>query len=227
MDEPSSGLDARAAAIVMRAVKNVVSTGRTTVSTIHQPSIDVFEAFDELILMKTGGRIIYSGMLGHHSSKLIEYFEGISGVPKIKANYNPATWMLEVTFASMEAELELDFANIYKESPLYQDTVGLVRQLSEPQPGLRDLHFPTQFSQSTRVQFRACLWKHHLSYWRSPAYNLARFTFMIFAALVFGILFWKKGREINNEQDMSWINLHCCHVLGHKQLFNGITLCDN
>ncbi|KAL5849942.1 hypothetical protein ACOSQ4_007955 [Xanthoceras sorbifolium] len=155
MDEPSSGLDARAAAIVMRAVKNVVSTGRTTVCTIHQPSIDVFEAFDELILMKTGGRIIYSGMLGHHSSKLIEYFEGISGVPKIKANYNPATWMLEVTFASMEAELELDFANIYKESPLYQDTVGLVRQLSEPQP-----------------------------------------------ALVFGILFWKKGREINNEQDM-------------------------
>ena len=48
MDEPTSGLDARAAAIVMRAVKNVVSTGRTTVCTIHQPSIDIFEAFDEV-----------------------------------------------------------------------------------------------------------------------------------------------------------------------------------
>lgn len=102
MDEPTSGLDARAAAIVMRAVKNVVTTGRTTVCTIHQPSIDIFEAFDEveqivtsvrklkhtpyfnnsvhiflvqLILMKTGGQIIYSGSLGCHSSKLIEYFE--------------------------------------------------------------------------------------------------------------------------------------------------------
>jgi hypothetical protein len=32
----------------MRAVKNVVATGRTTVCTIHQPSIDVFEAFDEV-----------------------------------------------------------------------------------------------------------------------------------------------------------------------------------
>ena len=50
MDEPTSGLDARAAAIVMRAVKNVVSTGRTTVCTIHQPSIDVFEAFDEVLI---------------------------------------------------------------------------------------------------------------------------------------------------------------------------------
>ena len=49
MDEPTTGLDARAAAIVMRAVKNVAYTGRTIVCTIHQPSIDIFEAFDEVI----------------------------------------------------------------------------------------------------------------------------------------------------------------------------------
>ena len=47
MDEPTSGLDARAAAIVMRAVRNTVDTGRTVVCTIHQPSIDIFESFDE------------------------------------------------------------------------------------------------------------------------------------------------------------------------------------
>lgn len=49
MDEPTSGLDARAAAIVMRTVRNTVNTGRTVVCTIHQPSIDIFEAFDEVI----------------------------------------------------------------------------------------------------------------------------------------------------------------------------------
>lgn len=48
MDEPTTGLDARAAAIVMRAVKNVAKTGRTVVCTIHQPSIDIFESFDEV-----------------------------------------------------------------------------------------------------------------------------------------------------------------------------------
>jgi ABC-type multidrug transport system ATPase subunit len=48
MDEPTSGLDARAAAIVMRAVRNTVDTGRTVVCTIHQPSIDIFDAFDEV-----------------------------------------------------------------------------------------------------------------------------------------------------------------------------------
>ena len=38
-----TGLDARAAAIVMRTVRNTVDTGRTVVCTIHQPSIDIFE----------------------------------------------------------------------------------------------------------------------------------------------------------------------------------------
>lgn len=50
LDEPTSGLDARAAAIVMRAVRNTVDTGRTVVCTIHQPSIDIFESFDEVPL---------------------------------------------------------------------------------------------------------------------------------------------------------------------------------
>jgi ABC-type multidrug transport system ATPase subunit len=51
LDEPTSGLDARAAAIVMRTIRNTVDTGRTVVCTIHQPSIDIFEAFDEVDML--------------------------------------------------------------------------------------------------------------------------------------------------------------------------------
>ncbi|XP_073306955.1 pleiotropic drug resistance protein 3-like isoform X1 [Primulina huaijiensis] len=222
MDEPTSGLDARAAAIVMRTVKKIVATGRTTVCTIHQPSIDVFEVFDELILMKMGGKIIYSGELGYHSHKLIEYFERIPQLQKIRNNYNPATWMLEVTSTSVEEELGLDFAKIYKESTLYQETMNTVRQLSEPQTGSKDLHFPTQYPQNGWEHFKACLWKQCLSYWRSPEYNLARFLFMIVAALFFGAIFWQKGQDINNEQDF-------LNILGSMYLaviFLGINNCS-
>ncbi|KAJ8452102.1 hypothetical protein Cgig2_016683 [Carnegiea gigantea] len=120
MDEPTSGLDARAAAIVMRTVRNTVDTGRTVVCTIHQPSIDIFEAFDELLLMKRGGQVIYSGPLGRNSHKVIEYFEAIPGVPKIKEKHNPATWMLEVSSVAAEVRLGIDFAEHYKSSSLYQ-----------------------------------------------------------------------------------------------------------
>ena len=39
----AAGLDARAAAVVMRVVRNIVDTGRTITCTIHQPSVDIFE----------------------------------------------------------------------------------------------------------------------------------------------------------------------------------------
>ena len=48
MDEPTTGLDARAAAIVMRTVRKTVDTGRTVDCTIHQPNIEIFESFDEV-----------------------------------------------------------------------------------------------------------------------------------------------------------------------------------
>jgi ABC-type multidrug transport system ATPase subunit len=38
-----AGLDARAAAVVMRVVRSIADTGRTITCTIHQPSIDIFE----------------------------------------------------------------------------------------------------------------------------------------------------------------------------------------
>ena len=41
-------------------------------------------------------------------------------MPSIKDNYNPATWMLEVTSRSVEAELGVDFAQIYKGSILHE-----------------------------------------------------------------------------------------------------------
>ncbi|KAM3693822.1 hypothetical protein ACJW31_07G013300 [Castanea mollissima] len=202
MDEPTTGLDARAAAIVMRAVKNAADTGRTIVCTIHQPSIDIFEAFDELILLKTGGHLIYSGQLGEHSSSVIEYFESIPGVPKIRNNYNPAAWMLDVTSTSAEAKLGIDFALKYRESALYEKNKELVRQLSSPPAGSRDLYFSTIFSQNGWGQFKSCLWKQHLAYWRSPAYNLMRIVFALISALIFGVLYWNQGKKINNQQNV-------------------------
>ena len=120
MDEPTSGLDARAAAIVMRTVRNTVDTGRTVVCTIHQPSIDIFEAFDELLLLKRGGQVIYAGPLGHRSKHLIEYFQSVPGVPPIKEGFNPSTWMLDVTSQSAERNLGVDFAEIFANSEQYQ-----------------------------------------------------------------------------------------------------------
>ncbi|CAI8614814.1 unnamed protein product [Vicia faba] len=202
MDEPTSGLDARAAAIIMRTVRNTVDTGRTVVCTIHQPSIDIFEAFDELLLMKRGGRVIYAGPLGRHSHKLVEYFEAISGVQKNKDGYNPATWMLEVSSASIEAQLNVDFGEIYNNSTLHQRNQELIKELSAPAPDSKDLYFPTKYSQSFFVQCKANFWKQNLSYWRNPQYNAVRFFMTILIGVLFGLIFWQQAKNIKTQQDL-------------------------
>ncbi|KAK7392996.1 hypothetical protein VNO78_21446 [Psophocarpus tetragonolobus] len=202
MDEPTTGLDARAAAVVIRTVRNTVDTGRTVVCTIHQPSIDIFENFDELLLMKRGGQVIYGGPLGQNSQNLIEYFEAIAGVPKIKDGYNPATWMLEITSPVVESQLNIDFAELYNMSELYQKNQELIKELCTPVPGTKDLYFPSKYSQSFITQCKACFWKQNCSYWRNPQYNAIRLFVTIFIGVIFGLIYWDKGKKTQKEQDL-------------------------
>ncbi|XP_019439503.1 PREDICTED: ABC transporter G family member 32 [Lupinus angustifolius] len=201
MDEPTSGLDARAAAIVMRTVRNIVNTGRTIVCTIHQPSIDIFESFDELLFMKRGGELIYAGPLGPRSTELVSYFEAIAGVPKIKSGYNPATWMLEVTSSAEENRLGMDFAEIYRRSSLYQYNQELVESLSKPSSS-KELHFPTKYCRSPFDQFLTCLWKQNLSYWRNPQYTAVRFFYTVIISLMLGTICWRFGAKRDTQQDL-------------------------
>ncbi|GMI91873.1 pleiotropic drug resistance 12, ATP-binding cassette G40, PLEIOTROPIC DRUG RESISTANCE 12 [Hibiscus trionum] len=202
MDEPTSGLDARAAAMVMRIVRNTVDTGRTVVCTIHQPCADIFEAFDELLLLKQGGQEIYVGPLGHKSCQLINYFEGIEGISRIKDGYNPATWMLEISSPAQEMAFGVDFADLYKNSELHKRTKALIEQLNVPCPGSKELHFPTRYSQSFFSQFSVCLWKQRWSYWRNTSYTAVRFFFTTVIGLMFGTMFWNVGSQRGRHQDL-------------------------
>ncbi|KAK9122733.1 hypothetical protein Sjap_012335 [Stephania japonica] len=202
MDEPTSGLDARAAAIVMRTVRNTADTGRTVVCTIHQPSIDIFEAFDELILMKQGGQVIYGGPLGRCSQNLVEYFEAIPGVPKIRDGYNPATWMLEVTTPAIEAQLKVNFAEVYTKSATYKRNQELIKELSTPVEGSKDLYFPTKYAQNSTAQFIACFWRQYWSYWRNSQHNVVRFVVTIVISVVFGVIYWDRGNKTSKQQDL-------------------------
>ncbi|KAK8467132.1 hypothetical protein PHAVU_008G261600 [Phaseolus vulgaris] len=202
MDEPTSGLDARAAAIVMRAVRNTVDTGRTVVCTIHQPSIDIFEAFDDLLLMKRGGRVIYGGKLGVQSQIMTDYFQGLNGIPPIPNGYNPATWVLEVTTPATEEKLNVDFADLYKNSDQYRGVESSIMQFGQPPAGSQPLKFDTMYSQNLFSQFLRCLWKQNLVYWRSPAYNAMRLFFTTISALIFGTVFWDVGSKRDSTQEL-------------------------
>ncbi|XP_039124389.1 ABC transporter G family member 31 [Dioscorea cayenensis subsp. rotundata] len=219
MDEPTSGLDARAAAIVMRTVRNIVNTGRTIVCTIHQPSIDIFESFDELLFMKRGGQLIYAGPLGRNSRKLVEFFEAIGGVPKIRDGHNPAAWMLEVTSPAMESCLGVDFADYYRKSKLFRMNKELVESLSRPNSDAKDISFPTKYSQSFLSQYLTCIWKQNLSYWRNPQYTAVRFFYTVIISMMFGTICWNFGSKRKTQLDV----FNAMGAMYAAVLFLGIT----
>lgn len=66
LDEPTSGLDSFTAFAIMRLIKDQADLGRTVVCTLHQPSSQIFELIDSLLVM-TAGHIIY-----HNKPSFIE-----------------------------------------------------------------------------------------------------------------------------------------------------------
>ncbi|CAN6441249.1 unnamed protein product [Victoria cruziana] len=103
--------------------------------------------------------------------------------------------MLEVSSSSAEACLGIDLAEHYQSSSLYIRNKELVKELSTPPMGSSDLHFHAQYPQSSFNQFKSCLCKQWVTYWRSPNYNLVRFFFTLAAALFLGTIIWGVGAK--------------------------------
>jgi ABC-type multidrug transport system ATPase subunit len=59
LDEPTSGLDSAAAYFVVQTLKNLAKGGRTLICSIHQPSNEVFQLFDSLVLLSSGRTIFF------------------------------------------------------------------------------------------------------------------------------------------------------------------------
>ncbi|CAH1452021.1 unnamed protein product [Lactuca virosa] len=76
LDEPTSGLDSASAFFVVQALRSVARDGRrTVVSSIHQPSSEVFALFDDLFLL-SGGETVFFG----EAKLAIEFFSD-AGIP--------------------------------------------------------------------------------------------------------------------------------------------------
>uniref|UniRef100_H3GK62 ABC transporter domain-containing protein n=1 Tax=Phytophthora ramorum TaxID=164328 RepID=H3GK62_PHYRM len=200
MDEPTSGLDARSAKLIMNGVRKIADSGRTIVCTIHQPSTEVFNLFDSLLLLRRGGRMVFFGELGKDSQNLIDYFQGYPGINPIKPGYNPATWMLECigagvgggkAVAGADPSQPLDFADRF----LVSDQKALMEEdldqegVLRPSPHLPELKFDTKRASNSLTQFDLLCRRFFRMYWRTPTYNLTRLMISVVLACVFAMIY--------------------------------------
>jgi ABC-type multidrug transport system ATPase subunit len=83
LDEPTSGLDSFSAVQLCQVLKKVANAGSSVLFTIHQPSSEIFDSFDRLILLNKG-RVMYQGPV--HD---VPAFFADRSQP-VPPNYNPA-----------------------------------------------------------------------------------------------------------------------------------------
>ncbi len=61
LDEPTSGLSSRDSENILDLLKELTFKGKLVFVVIHQPSSDIFKMFDRLLILDTGGYLIYNG----------------------------------------------------------------------------------------------------------------------------------------------------------------------
>jgi len=87
LDEPTSGLDSTSAMALTRTLRDLAETGKTIITSIHQPSSGVFANFDRVMFL-SGGNAVYHGTPGNS----LKYLED-RGMP-CPVGYNAADhWM--------------------------------------------------------------------------------------------------------------------------------------
>jgi len=90
LDEPTSGLDSTTSFTVMNSLRDMARAGANVITVLHQPKYEVFELFDNVLLLGKGGMTVYYGP----TSGLEAYFEkrGFPCPPRA----NPADYYMDV-----------------------------------------------------------------------------------------------------------------------------------
>jgi len=91
LDEPTSGLDSTSTLEVMMVLRSLADTGKTIIATVHQPRIEAFERFDQLLLLTKGGKLAFYGPANPDAGA---YFEGKTTMPR-RPGGNPADFVID------------------------------------------------------------------------------------------------------------------------------------
>ncbi len=177
VDEPTSGLSSRDSENVMDLLRELTLKGKLIFVVIHQPSSDIYKMFDNMLILDTGGYLVYYG----NPVRAISYFKKLdnqvnSSVGECNACGNVTP---EVVFNILEAKMVDEFGNYTekrKVSPIkweeyYYESVEekIIERVKEDPP--QNLKIPNWF-----VQFAIYLKRDVLSKLSNTQYIFLNLT---------------------------------------------------
>ncbi|KAK4458061.1 putative ATP-binding transporter [Cladorrhinum samala] len=197
LDEPTSGLDSQSAFNIVRFLRKLAAAGQAILCTIHQPNAALFENFDRLLLLKSGGRCVYFGDIGKDAHVLRDYLKRHGAVAK--PTDNVAEFMLEAIGAGSSPRIgSRDWADIWADSPELaniKDTISQMKssrlaavQQASSSAG-SNAHIEKEYASPLKHQLAVVIRRANLAHWRTPNYLFTRVFNHFVIALVTGLTF--------------------------------------
>ncbi|KAG1859914.1 ABC-2 type transporter-domain-containing protein [Suillus tomentosus] len=202
LDEPTSGLDSQSAWAIITFLRELADSGQAILCTIHQPSGELFQLFDRLLLLRKGGQTVYFGEIGERSSTMLKYFER-NGASPCDEDANPAEYMLDVIGAGATANTSVDWHNVWRLSPeaaALEDELGRIHTEGRSRPVVQT-ELRTQFATSWKHQTIALTQRNFQAYWRNPTYLMGKLVLNIAGGLLIGFTFYNTKDSLQGTQN--------------------------
>jgi ATP-binding cassette subfamily G (WHITE) protein 2 (SNQ2) len=203
LDEPTSGLDSQTSWAIIQVLRQLATAGQAILCTIHQPSATLFEQFDKLLLLKTGGQTVYFGDIGDNSQTLIKYFEN-HGARTCSNTENPAEYILEAIDAG-STNTANNWNEIWVKSEEYtkitQEIEDLIEKTSKL-PASDNSELTSKYAASFYVQLKEVYKRTFLQFYRGSPYFMAKFMLFLLGGLLVGFSFWDAKHTVIGMQNI-------------------------
>lgn len=203
LDEPSSGLDSQTAWSIVKLLKKLANNGQAILCTIHQPSAVLFQEFDRLLFLASGGRTVYFGDIGQNSEIMTSYFEREGSRP-CGVEENPAEWMLDVIGAAPGSQNKIDWPQKWLDSPEKEEIKYKLAVMKEDLKNEPIDDNPTallEFAETFNNQAWQVTKRVFEQYWRTPSYLYSKLLLCGATGLFIGFSFWHSAISIQGIQN--------------------------
>ncbi|CAF1343859.1 unnamed protein product [Adineta steineri] len=208
LDEPTSGLDSTSAVTLMRILRELALKGKTIMMSIHQPSSQIFQSFDQLILL-ADAKTIFMGK----PSNALDYFATLGHHAPLQ--YNPADFIMDLVNQDNGIREELKEAYIQNKSSnnIQYSTEGQKYLIDEPNGEEIDLinKYPINLMSNKNeskwpIGFFAQTWILFSRNWVLT--SKSQFTRLnciqaVFITIIFGLFWLRMKYHENTIQDRS------------------------
>ncbi|KAH9455848.1 hypothetical protein KEM48_003490 [Puccinia striiformis f. sp. tritici PST-130] len=193
LDEPVSGMDSQSATHIIQLLRRLASQSHlTVVVTVHQPSVEIFESFDRLILLQRGGNLAYFGP----RDRAVAYFETQSSSRPFSPTEHPAEYLIDSMRDAHENRNHLiDQVGMsdWHSSPGHQATVERIRQLNFDAFSLDQSIFNNQRGGVIYTEVKELTKRFSRHFWRDSSFGFTQIFTATAVSILIGLSFFQQA----------------------------------